>query len=572
VVALRECRGLSGRGQAVRRNWQGSNEGSSFMPVDVESLFKKVVVDPQKLQGLRNRPKARTVLAIFFTPRSGSSWLTDALSQTNRLGRANEAFNPNFIPNLAQSCNATSLDSYIDLIQRRFNTRNALSFEITWHQLRAVFRKPDAFMAHFGEARNAWLIREDIVAQAVSLAKMVTTNVAHSPWATDEDRARAEQAFVYDADLIRHWLNHILIAERHTEAHFAAKGIEPLRLCYEDMMSDGAAATIAKVAQFMGVPDIPQAAPEPRHSKLGTSQNADYAARFREQERAFLARVDDERRPWLHAYHSQKNHSPSGHLPRSPQSIHATVRQSGESDMSSHYDIYTRAEKIAGWLNKPAAYLTVDLLRWQEQNAIKGGVVEIGVFCGKYFSILADSAFREKSPLLGVDTFQYTNQKRVYTELEGVFGRNVEADVPLWKKSSLELRPGMIEKATGKCRFISIDGAHDYETVFRDLVLCEQVLANGGIIAADDFLNPVAMGVNQAINTFLSQPRAVVPVAYTANKLFLANRVRAEEYRTVIEEIFERGDEPFADHFRKQRSHGRHHIEQMFHGSRVLLR
>jgi hypothetical protein len=130
----------------------------------------------------------------------------------------------------------------------------------------------------------------------------------------------------------------------------------------------------------------------------------------------------------------------------------------------------------------------------------------------------------------------------------------------------------MIEKATGKCRFISIDGAHDYETVFRDLILCEQVLGSGGIIAADNFLNPVAMGVNQAINAFLSQPRAVVPVAYTANKLFLAHRVRAEEYRTVIEEIFETGDEPFAAHFRKQRTHGRHHIEQMFHGSRVLLR
>lgn len=276
------------------------------MAVNVPALFAQVAVDPETLEQIRGRPLPRKRLVIFFTPRSGSSWLTEVLAQTVRLGRAIEAFNPNFIPKIAQSCMARSLPDYVDLMQRRLNTRGTMSFEITWHQLRAVFGDDASFLAHFAGARNAWLIREDIVAQAVSLAKMVTTKVAHSPQATPEDRARAEQAFVYDPALIRHWLSHILAAERETEAHFARQAIVPLRMCYEDMMAAGAEAAAARVARFMSVADVPPVAQKPSHSKLGTSQNDDYAARFRADENAFLTRVAEERAPWIAAFRKQR--------------------------------------------------------------------------------------------------------------------------------------------------------------------------------------------------------------------------------------------------------------------------
>lgn len=236
------------------------------------------------------------------------------------------------------------------------------------------------------------------------------------------------------------------------------------------------------------------------------------------------------------------------------------------------YELYARIEKLNGWLNKPAAYFTFDLLNWQDENKVEGGIVEIGVFCGKYFSILMESALRTGSPILGVDTFEFVSEDRVRVELAKIFEGGDVQKVMLWQMKSSTLRPGHVIDAVGDCRFLSIDGAHDYENVFRDLVLAEQILSTDGIIAVDDFLNPLTLGVNQAVNAFFAQPRSVVPVAYTANKLFLSHRASADEYRSITEKIFETGEEPFAVNFRNKKKLGRHHIEQDFYGSRVLLR
>ncbi len=266
---------------------------------DRDALFRDIEIDAEKLAKLRRKPRAEKTLAIHFTPRSGSSWLTDIIAQSGALGAAREFFNPKRLPKMAQALGARDLDSYIDLLGRRFGAGGVFSFEITAHQLRAVFPDTDTFIAHFGAVPAVWLIRRDIVAQAVSLAKMVSTSVSHTPLASTDSRAAAEAAFAYDAALIRRWLTHILVAERESEALFAAHAIRPLRLSYEGIMAAGADATLAQLAAHIGVAALPPTPPEPRHSKLGTSLNADYAARFRREEVALLKRVEAERAPWL---------------------------------------------------------------------------------------------------------------------------------------------------------------------------------------------------------------------------------------------------------------------------------
>lgn len=236
------------------------------------------------------------------------------------------------------------------------------------------------------------------------------------------------------------------------------------------------------------------------------------------------------------------------------------------------YAIYPSVEKINGWLNKPAAYATMDILEWQLESNIKGGVLEIGVFCGKYFAILVQSALKQKSQILGIDTFQFAPKERVIDELKAIFGKGIDEKIILLKSASEAISPSEVEKLIGNCRFISIDGSHEYESVFLDLILSEQVINSDGLIAVDDFLNPLTLGVNRAVNQFLATPRRVQPVAYTANKLFLAHRSSAERYRETFEKIFEQGEEPFEVNFRKKRSLGRHHIEQDLYGSMVLVR
>jgi hypothetical protein len=58
--------------------------------------------------------------------------------------------------------------------------------------------------------------------------------------------------------------------------------------------------------------------------------------------------------------------------------------------------------------------------------------------------------------------------------------------------------------------------------------LAEEVISKEGMVAIDDFLNPAAFGVNEAVNQFFLQPRNLVPWAYLPNKLFLARPAWAD--------------------------------------------
>ncbi|MEM6609320.1 MAG: class I SAM-dependent methyltransferase [Pseudomonadota bacterium] len=240
-------------------------------------------------------------------------------------------------------------------------------------------------------------------------------------------------------------------------------------------------------------------------------------------------------------------------------------------ELENRYWICDQAAQIHGWLEPVTARRTTDILHWQGARGISGNLMEIGVMCGKYFSILLDSAERRGNTVLGIDTFQYTNTARVDQEMTKVFGEAIKARYDLWECMSSKVNAAQIIASIGHPRFISIDGAHDYENVYRDLCLADAILAVDGLVAADDFLNPLTLGVNQAVNAFLSQPRHIVPVAFIANKLFLAHRTQAACYRDAIEEIFTNATDAQGAGFVERASHGRHHIEQPFHGHSVLI-
>ena len=235
------------------------------------------------------------------------------------------------------------------------------------------------------------------------------------------------------------------------------------------------------------------------------------------------------------------------------------------------YSLYDKIDKINGWLNRVTGIRTMEILEWQSAQGNKGDLLEIGVFCGKYFSLLVDAARRHDCHALGIDTFEFAPPQRVTKEMTQLFGNNAGDRFTLWKRPSSTVTALEVNATIRSPRFISVDGAHDYGNVYRDLLLAEAVLSPGGIVAADDFLNPLTLGVNQAINHFLSQPRAVVPVAFIANKLFLAHRSMESEYRTAIEELIVKGAEPQSVNFRRKMTHGRHHVEQDFYGHKVLI-
>lgn len=261
---------------------------------------KSSEVDHEAFQRDLSLHRAETNYVVFFTPRAGSSWLTDILKQTGRMGRPDECFNPRHLNKLARAVNASSLEDYAQMLARKRQTHGVSGFEITHHQLRAVFKTNHRFRALFPEPAVFWLTRKDIVAQAVSLYKMTQTRVSHTTEISATDIAIREAQFTYSADLIQHWINHILLAEQRTEALISEAGWRPMRLWYEWNMEVGAQVTINRMAEFLGLPRIQKGAPpQSGHKKIATGKNAEFAERFATERAAFLEDVATKRAPML---------------------------------------------------------------------------------------------------------------------------------------------------------------------------------------------------------------------------------------------------------------------------------
>lgn len=264
-----------------------------------KELFENPDFDPQRYAQDMEKPAAPRRFVIYFTPRSGSSWLEDTLTDSKCLGRPSEYFNPNFIPNIARSINADSLERYIDVLTRRNHPGRIFSFEITIYHLNRVFGNGEAFLKFFPPSLPAfYLRREDMVLQAVSLAKAVTTSVYHSKNAQPQDINEADTAFGYDPDLIGQWLAHILDQERKIEAYFEKFDLRPHRLSYEQIMEMGQEATVRHFIRHLRPKMHQQGRPanltfSSRHAKIGTSRNAEYAERFRQDRPDRAAEVDE---------------------------------------------------------------------------------------------------------------------------------------------------------------------------------------------------------------------------------------------------------------------------------------
>jgi LPS sulfotransferase NodH len=243
-------------------------------------------------------PRAERSYVIHFTPRSGSSWLTDVLGQTNVFGLPDEYFNPSFIPRNATAFGATNLDEYIEVLHRRRGAKakgGIFGFEITYHQLFAVFGSAEGFLDRFDTSPAVWLIREDIALQAVSLFKMVRGNVSHRP-STSEDLIReADASLAYDNDELVRWTNHIWVAEKGSEEILERRDEPPLRLSYERMMAMGAAGVVERIARHLGVASVPSLPSGSQHQKLGTARNSEFAHELRQRNKDLFARIDEER-------------------------------------------------------------------------------------------------------------------------------------------------------------------------------------------------------------------------------------------------------------------------------------
>ncbi len=199
---------------------------------------------------------------------------------------------------------------------------------------------------------------------------------------------------------------------------------------------------------------------------------------------------------------------------------------------------------IDGWLLPEAADLTMRLCRLQAALGIRTGVLELGVYRGKYLALLGALHAGTGLPLVGVDLFierigQPVAAEHVPYIMAGITASVVGATLDVTPPLIIQARTQDVDASlllahcVGGYSFVSVDAGHEADDVASDMALAASVLSRGGIVALDDAFNPALPGVAEGLFRYFraAEDSKLAPFATCGNKLFLC---RPEMHATYL--------------------------------------
>ncbi|MGB3625354.1 MAG: Stf0 family sulfotransferase [Henriciella sp.] len=255
---------------------------------DMDQAFNEVEAE----SAFPNGPEPAHQYIIWFTARSGSSWLTDVMEQGG-LGVPREWINPrNFEPH-TKAFGSKSWDHFFASLRRNWSRNGIFGQEITAGFYRVFSRYVD-LSKHFDlRAPSMMLFREDIVLQGISLFFATESGAFHA--ANDgEMKAQLE----YDNEKIKHWIRHLHGQENVLRSLFDELGNAPKFASYERLLPQGPSVAIKAVSDMLGISPPVTVEAQPRHTKIGRKLNDEYRDRFIAENADYMKRVND-RRDWL---------------------------------------------------------------------------------------------------------------------------------------------------------------------------------------------------------------------------------------------------------------------------------
>lgn len=170
---------------------------------------------------------------ICATPRTGSYWLCDLLRSTGCLGRPHEYFNGLAMRRHGSPDYPLDLEGQIAAAMTYGSTPNGVFGAKLFADQFA--RGDPSIMARLGNPLLIFLEREDLLGQAISLTRAAKTKVFFATAEPPEDP-------VFDAALIRDYLELIVRWNAEWQVYFARRGINPLRFSYEQVVAAPQAA------------------------------------------------------------------------------------------------------------------------------------------------------------------------------------------------------------------------------------------------------------------------------------------------------------------------------------------
>lgn len=206
-------------------------------------------------------PPGRSIV-ICSHPRSGSTLLGEAIRFAGGLGCPLEYLHRGFRPAIAARWDAPDLDAYAAALHRhRTEPNGVLSIKLFWQDVEDVahehapqrFPPPGTTPAAVTPAQDyrdlgalvadllphpefVYLERRDRVRQAVSAMVAEQTGVWRS--IPGVGRQQAVGVAAYDYDRILRLIALADYSQEHWRAFFAANGVEPYRVTYEELVDD----------------------------------------------------------------------------------------------------------------------------------------------------------------------------------------------------------------------------------------------------------------------------------------------------------------------------------------------
>jgi hypothetical protein len=214
--------------------------------------------------------------------------------------------------------------------------------------------------------------------------------------------------------------------------------------------------------------------------------------------------------------------------------------------MTSTLDEYASGESrtVEGWLSRIDAEILRSILTAQNNRGLAGSVAEIGVHHGRSFILLCLGLLEgEKAYCVDVFDDQHLNKSASGRGHRVIFENNIRRfgiapeRVKIDPRSSDMVQPADLISQVGPIRLFSVDGGHWLDIVVNDLILAEEVLADHGVIALDDFHRAEWPEVSAGyFKWFADRKRPIVPFAIGFKQLYLCQSDRVDFYQAVLDE------------------------------------
>ena len=186
-----------------------------------------------------------------------------------------------------------------------------------------------------------------------------------------------------------------------------------------------------------------------------------------------------------------------------------------------------------------AVSITDVLMRMQIRLGLRGDFAEIGVLEGIYIHQLYPYLNNDEV-CYAIDPYFELPDLREKVRLDFQSRYGLKNQVQFLYESSLSLSPEkLIREGSPGIRFLSIDGDHSEKYVLNDLVLAQKILVDGGIVAVDDYFDPLSPGVSIGMTRYFleSNNERLAVLISGGNKVFLTTKGEYLSYRLLLEKF-----------------------------------